>query len=279
MATTTDLFEYTPSVSAAVIFAILFGIALFTHTYQLFRTCTWFMFAFLVGGLFEFAGYIARVFSAKQSPNFTIGPFIIQHLVLLVAPALFAASIYMELGRIIILVHGEKKSIISQRWLTKIFVGGDVLTFLMQVVGAGNMAGHSAEAINRGQTIILIGLVAQIVIFAFFVLTASTFHLRLRRAPTQKLLTDSIPWEKHMWALYGCSMLILIRCVFRLIEYAQGRTGFFMSKEVFMYLFDSVLMLGVMVFLAIVHPSEINALIKGGESKAIKKVVFVYNMV
>jgi hypothetical protein len=59
----------------------------------------------------------------------------VQSILLLVAPALFAASIYMTLGRIIMLVDGEAHSIIAKRWLTKLFVAGDVLSFLMQSSG------------------------------------------------------------------------------------------------------------------------------------------------
>ena len=58
-----------------------------------------------------------------------------QSLLILVAPALFAASIYMELGRIILLVEGEKHAIIKRRFLTKIFVAGDVLSFITQGSG------------------------------------------------------------------------------------------------------------------------------------------------
>lgn len=54
---------------------------------------------------------------------------------ILLAPALFAASIYMELGRIILLVDGEAHSIIKKKWLTKLFVSGDVLSFIFQAVG------------------------------------------------------------------------------------------------------------------------------------------------
>lgn len=59
----------------------------------------------------------------------------IQSTLLLVAPALFAASIYMELGRIIRLVRGEKLSLVKVTLMTKIFVAGDVLSFLMQASG------------------------------------------------------------------------------------------------------------------------------------------------
>ena len=73
--------------------------------------------------------------SSNQSPNWTIGPYVMQSTLLLVAPALFAASIYMELGRIIHLVKGEKHSLVRVNWMTKIFVAGDVLSFLMQASG------------------------------------------------------------------------------------------------------------------------------------------------
>lgn len=55
-----------------------------------------------------------------------------QSLLLLVAPALFAASIYIILGRVILMTDGERHSLIRQKWLTKIFVAGDVISFLVQ---------------------------------------------------------------------------------------------------------------------------------------------------
>lgn len=58
-----------------------------------------------------------------------------QTLSILLAPAFFAASIYMILGRLIVLVDGESHSPIRVKWLTKIFVGGDVLSFLAQSAG------------------------------------------------------------------------------------------------------------------------------------------------
>lgn len=73
--------------------------------------------------------------SSKQSPNWTLGPYIVQTLFLLLAPALLAASIYMLLGRIILVLQAETHALLKKKWLTKIFVTGDVLSFLLQ--GAG----------------------------------------------------------------------------------------------------------------------------------------------
>lgn len=88
----------------------------------------------------ELIGYIGRALSSQESPNWTLGPYIIQSLLLLLAPAFFAASIYMVLARIIILTDGNSHSIIKVRWITKIFVAGDVLSFLAQSSGGGLLA-------------------------------------------------------------------------------------------------------------------------------------------
>lgn len=80
----------------------------------------------------EIIGYAARAKSGDESPDWTLGPYIIQAILLLVAPALFAASIYMELGRVITLVDGEGHVLIPKKWMTKVFVIGDVLSFFFQ---------------------------------------------------------------------------------------------------------------------------------------------------
>jgi hypothetical protein len=90
----------------------------------------------------ETIGYVGRAISATQSPNWSTGPYIIQSLLLLLAPALFAASIYMVLGRIIVLTDGEAHSPIKARWLTKVFVTGDVLSFLAQSAGKNPLSSY-----------------------------------------------------------------------------------------------------------------------------------------
>lgn len=58
-----------------------------------------------------------------------------QSALILIAPAFFAASIYMELGRLIQMLRAENNSVVPVRWLTRTFVAGDVLSFLMQAAG------------------------------------------------------------------------------------------------------------------------------------------------
>jgi len=83
----------------------------------------------------EMIGYVGRALSSRQSPDWTLGPYIMQTLLLLLAPTLFAASMYMILGRLIRLLDAEAHSLIRTTRLTKIFVAGDVLSFLVQSGG------------------------------------------------------------------------------------------------------------------------------------------------
>jgi hypothetical protein len=130
------LYRYDPSLAAAVIFIALFLSVSVLHLYQLLRTRTWFFIPFVVGGFFEATGYVGRAINSQETPDWSIGAFILQSVLILVAPAVFAASIYMELGRIIRLTDGTAFSLVKIKWLTKIFVGGDVLSFLMQSSGS-----------------------------------------------------------------------------------------------------------------------------------------------
>lgn len=90
--------------------------------------------------LVEIVGYIGRALSATETPNWTTTSYTIQSLTLLLGPALLAASIYMVLGRLIRFLEAEHLALIRTKWLTKIFVLGDVISFVTQ--GAGSLPTH-----------------------------------------------------------------------------------------------------------------------------------------
>jgi hypothetical protein len=56
-------------------------------------------------------------------------------LLILLAPALLAASIYMVLGRLVSAVGGEHHTLIPLKWVTKVFVFGDFISFSLQCAG------------------------------------------------------------------------------------------------------------------------------------------------
>ncbi|OJJ47386.1 hypothetical protein ASPZODRAFT_96396 [Penicilliopsis zonata CBS 506.65] len=258
MTTTYVLYNYKPSLVAAIIAVICFLTVAFGHLFLAIKHRMKFLLAFIIGCLFEAVGYGARAVNAHQAPNYSTMPYAMQSLFILLAPSLFAASIYMILGRIIRLTQGDSRSLIRSTRLTKIFVTGDILAFLMQCGGGGILSGaKTASKLKLGQDVIIVGLVVQILFFGFFVIVSLVFHQRITSNPTPASLATSILWQRYLYILYFASLLIMIRCVYRVIEYIQGTTGFLQSHEYFAYLFDTALMFTVTVIFLIFHPSQV----------------------
>lgn len=108
---------------------------------------------------------------------------------------------------------------------------------------------------NLGEKIIIIGLVLQILFFGVFMVTSAVFHQRLAVNPTA--VSIMAPWQKYMFALYAVSALILVRSIFRIAEFAEGQGGALQKSEVYLYVFDAILMLLVMVVLSLIHPGDL----------------------
>ncbi|KAL2828575.1 RTA1 domain protein [Aspergillus pseudoustus] len=255
-------YRYDPSMGAAVLFIFLFISTTGYHIIQMFRSRTWFFVPFVIGGIFEIIGYVGRAISSKQSPDWTLGPYLVQTMFLLLAPALLAASIYMFLGRIILVLQAESHALMKKKWLTKIFVTGDVLSFLLQGAGGGIQSSGNLESMKTGEHIIVGGLVIQILFFAFFIITATHFDWKLKKYPIPRACSPDIPWRKHLNVLYITSFLIMIRSMFRLVEYIQGNDGYLLHHELYLYIFDSLLMFLTMVVFNVVHPQKIGRLLR-----------------
>ncbi|PLB49973.1 RTA1 like protein [Aspergillus steynii IBT 23096] len=246
------LWQYVPSLPAAVIFIVLFALGTAAHSWRIFKYRNRFCIAFLIGCIFEFIGYCAR--AACHNSTGKIMPFSIQNVFILLGPALFAASIYMTLSRIIYSIRGEPLALVHPRWLTKIFVAGDILSFIVQGSAAGLMVTGSHG--QMGEYIVIAGLLIQVVMFGLFGVTAMLFQMRLRQQPTTES-TASSEWKGHLRTLYIVSVLIMIRSIFRVVEYAMGQSGYLLQHEWTMFVFDSLLMFGVVVVFYIWYPGSI----------------------
>ncbi|KAK5798256.1 hypothetical protein VI817_004547 [Penicillium citrinum] len=248
-----QFWAYVPSMPAAVVFMLIFLLITALHCWRMFKTKTWFCIAFTLGGLFEVIGYLGRCIAHNNTT--TMGPYVLTNAFVLLGPTLFAASIYMALGRIIRRVRGEHLSIIRVSRLTKTFVWGDIISFAVQ----GNSTPLSVLGYAKwGKILVIVGLLIQLISFFIFWLTAIIFSSRIHRKPTTESFQPHIPWKKSLHMLYAVSALILVRSIFRIIEYTLGNDGYPLTHEWTLYIFDSVPMAIVMVVFFIWYPSQIN---------------------
>ncbi len=115
-----------------------------------------------------------------------------------------------------------------------------------------------ASMADLGQKIMLIGLFVQLAFFGFFLVISIVFWKRTRSSPARYTLR----YGKHSWysllmLLLTAAAVIILRCVYRIIEFGQGNTGYLATHEVFLYLFDAVPMLGVQIMFHVIHAGDV----------------------
>lgn len=196
------LWEYVPSMAASVIFLLLFLAPTLFHVWKAWKTRARFCIPFIIGGVctslpvvffpffpftmteqfliraVEVIGFVVRAACTKATANLIL--YIIQSVFILLGPVLFAASVYMILARLIRSVGAEKYSLIRIAWVTKTFVAGDIVSFLVQGQGSGLMGTNGMEDIAKG--IVISGLMIQVFMFGFFIVTSVVYEKRMKRA-------------------------------------------------------------------------------------------------
>lgn len=271
-------YAYHPSESAGWAFVALFAGSTVAHIVLMFPYRSAFFIPMIIGGISSFTppdppdhaqllivlthhlvesgGYYGRVWSSHDPSNFKA--YILQVLLILAAPPIISATIYMALSRIIKALDAAHHAIVSPRWTTALFMLGDIVAFCSQLAGAGMQATTSASVRKTGGTVVTVGLFFHLALFSFFIVNTIVFHVRNSRNPSYLSGHPRVPnWRRRMYALYLASAFIQVRNIVRIAEYIQGADGFVMSHEVFIYLFDAALMWLAITIFVVVHPGKL----------------------
>jgi hypothetical protein len=131
--------------------------------------------------------------------------------------------------------------------------------------GSALLASKKESLLKLGQNLILVGLFIQIIFFGLFIVVSYLFHTRIHRNPTPTSLSPNLNWQQALYVLYAASLLIMVRSVVRVIEYAQGTDGYILSHEVFLYVFDAALMFIAVAIFVLWHPSPMLGLDNRGK--------------
>lgn len=270
------------------LFAAIFGILFVGHlTLTILSNYWYYGCMFFIGAGLEFAGYLSRCLSVGHESE--VNPFLCQIIVLTIAPAFIMAGVYYVLGKLLVF-HGQHFLTLQPRWFSYIFVTCDVISLVVQAVGGGMAAtallnGNSAQA---GTHVMVGGIAFQVLSMSLFLIVYAQFMFRIyfrcspdvrfscrtffsllldtkSSQPTRTLLEPHYEMGyAHLRAharftllplsLLLSTVLVYIRCIYRLVELSQGWTGYVISHEAFLAALDALPVTGTCLLAAAFHP-------------------------
>ncbi|KAF6523822.1 hypothetical protein HZS61_012321 [Fusarium oxysporum f. sp. conglutinans] len=249
-----SIWMYDPSFPLAVVGTVVYGIIFLAIAYlTLIKYRAWYFIVVVIGSAIEVAAYSLRIHSVQNQSEIT--PFVLTLTYTVLAPVLIAAGNYLLISRLILAVlppsHHRILRIPGRR-LTPIFVFCDVIAFLIQGSGSGIASSDNwqGEMERIGVKVLIVG----------------RFHvLALRMA------VEDAPrgWQKVVLAVYISSILIMARCIFRVVEFAGGRDTYAFSHEWLFWVFESLPMAGAIGIFCFYHPSRYLGR-NGGRHKSVR---------
>ncbi|KAL4877878.1 RTA1 like protein-domain-containing protein [Aspergillus karnatakaensis] len=274
-----SVYHYDPSLPAAIAFAALYLIPTCYHVYiawASYRGDRYFRYSYcipiIIAGFVEINGYGQRAGSTQSIQD--IGLFATSQTMIVLAPVLVCASLYILLSRIIIATQppgAEGKDskvlggLVKVTWLPRIFITLDVAAMLTQ--GGGSSVASAGEwqgtLLDIGQGILIAGLAVQVATFMVFLIVVIKFH---RDGVRNFLLEDSM--LKVIYGVYIAGFFIMVRSIFRLIEFAWGVESYIMTNEWPIYVLEGVPMWLAFMVLGWYHPSRWLPASLAGESRA-----------
>lgn len=234
---TLRFFHYYPNVPLAIVSLvvyILLSVALLVRVYL--TKSRNFLYILGITGLMESVGYIFRLVSAK---NTTLGTYIGMSLFLLLPPNALALVNYKATGEMIRLSGVPPSRFwLKPKFVTWFFFSSDVFAFLLQGSGGGLQA-MSAEMAAMGKTITLVGLIVQLFFFASFALI--TIHVHRSPKYQYTVVGQTNPKRNLSICLYITLILLYVRSIYRIAEYAGGYDGVIATTEWAFYVFDTLI--------------------------------------
>jgi len=257
-------YNYIPTEWIAITFLSLFGFSTFIHTAEALYFRLWWLFPSAVFcGFLELIGWSGRLWSS-QNP-YLEKPFIIQAVCLVVAPTPLVAANFIILGRIIHRL-GPQYSRLSPRRYSIIFVSCDIISLLVQGMGGGISSGaqNSQSQANLGAHIALGGTIFQLIAIAAYCALAAEFLVRytkdwpMRRStplPGEVLRgTTDRRLNRMLYAMFIMTVFIVIRTIYRVVEFVNGWNGKVISTQWLFNVFDGTMIALAMLTLNLFHP-------------------------
>ncbi|KAH7396713.1 RTA1 like protein-domain-containing protein, partial [Phaeosphaeria sp. MPI-PUGE-AT-0046c] len=255
--------SYSPSFPAALALSTLFGLLTLAHLILAILFRKRFCWVIVMASTWETAAFVLRAIGSHHQQNQTLA--IASQLFFLLAPLWINAFVYMTAGRLIYMLHPEKKVWgFKAMSLGKWFVWLDIFSFVVQGAGGSMLnPGNDAQTMDAGKKIYMSGVGVQEAFILLFLALIVKFHTDALKLERQgRLVGTGLSRRAGMWkwvtySLYAVLLLITMRIIFRLAEFSGGMEpehNKLPFEEGYALGLDAVPMVLAVFVLAAVHP-------------------------
>ncbi|ETI26129.1 hypothetical protein G647_02906 [Cladophialophora carrionii CBS 160.54] len=260
-----NLYFYSPSTAAAVVFSVLYATLALWHGYINFISTRRhaaggqkhkYTIPLFVACVISTAGWAVRIASINNVSSIPL--YAVSASYIVISPIFVCATLYLLLTRLIrwSLPSGGDLQIflgISPRWIGRIFITSDVFSFLTQCSGSGIASSGNWEGNLKtvGTNVLLVGLCLQLATFTVFLAVLWMFGRRAARTK-EAGLDPSV--RKVVFGVWLAGFFVQVRSIYRVVEFAMGVDGYLFKHEWCLYVFEAVPMFVALSVLAFYHP-------------------------
>jgi hypothetical protein len=194
-------------------------------------------------------GFAFRAYGAYHYGNIDV--LIVNTVLIMSGPPIYALINYMVLSRILYYVP----------YLSPLHPGRVLTTFLAMDAVCETLIVNGAQRIvnsrlnqkerNIGETLVKVALIMQASMFVFFLILGGQFQ---RKATKAGVMTHKL--KSVLIVMYISSIVVLARCIYRIVEFFQGYNGEVFRHEVYFWIFEASIMFFNTVMLNVFHPGK-----------------------
>ncbi|OAP64741.1 hypothetical protein AYL99_00713 [Fonsecaea erecta] len=271
-----SIYGYYPILASNAFFCALFGLCFIVNLGLGWRYRTWsYTLAMSLACISSCIGYVGRCLM-HSNPFDSVG-FEIQICCLTFAPAFNSAAIYLILKHLVLQL-GREWSRIRPKYYTWGFITADFLALTLQAAGGGiaGSAGDDENFRDVGDRLMITGISWQVLTLLIFAVAVADYSIRrVKSQPlsesAQSLISDS-KFRIFVVAQLVAYLAILIRCVYRVAEMANGWRNPIMQDQSLFIGLDSVQVGSATIIQTFLHPGYFfPALASYGKEKKVRK--------
>ncbi|KAM0316905.1 hypothetical protein ACHAPQ_011170 [Fusarium lateritium] len=234
---------FDPSFAANLAFCVLFGMTTLVHIVQAILFKKRFCWVVIMGATWETVAFAFKTLGSHHQQNImyiTLG-----QILFLLSP--LSRMVYFRMpGRELLGIKAIR--------MTLLFVCLDIFLFLVQGAGGSMLSSTDGDQniINIGMKVYMAGVALQLVVVLIFTGITAFFYHKLRQIEGRSI--GCMKWL--IWTMLAVLILIVIRIVYRLVEFGPGvndRNQLLIHEEYPLCL-DAAPILIALVLLNIMHP-------------------------